>query len=380
MQHNISAFADEFGNNSFDFESQGTHFIVATVICKNENLEKLQNDIDEIRRKHNFQTGEMKSSGVGPNHLRRRRILQDIAKLDISIYAVIVDKRQLFGQGFGIKKSFYKYLNNLLYKELYRTFPRLELFVDEHGGNDFMREFKNYVEKHHERNLFTGSDFNIQNSQQSYFIQLADFVAGSLGYIFDETKKSENSIVFEKLLEPKISSLNFFPKEFSFKEFQETNVDETFDPKIAEVCYLRVQTFIDKETGNDQQKIDQINFLKLLLLFQRASIRNRYISTKEIFNHLNQSRQEGLKEEYFRTKVVGNLRDQGVLIASSRDGYKIPSCSKDLDNFINHGKRIVLPMLYRIEQARNAIKLATGNELDILNKDVFSELKELFDR
>lgn len=380
MQHNITAFADEFGNNSFDFQTQGTHFIVATVICKNENLEKLKTDIDEIRRNHNFQTGEMKSSGVGSNHLRRKKILADIAQLNISIYAVIVDKRQLLGKGFSIKKSFYKYLNNLVYKELYRTFPRLELCVDEHGGNDFMREFKTYVEKHHERNLFSGSDFNILNSKQSYFIQLADFVAGSLGYIFDESKKSVFSNEFEEILKPKISSLNFFPKEFSFNEFQDTNVDSTFDPKIAEVCYLRVQDFIDKEKGSDQQKIDQINFLKLLLLFQRASIRNRYVSTKEIFNHLNQSRHESLKEEYFRTKVVGSLRDKGVLIASSRDGYKIPSCSQDLENFINHGKRIVLPMLNRIKEARNTIKLATGNELDILNKDVFNELKDLLDK
>jgi len=380
MQQKITAFADEFGNNSFDFQTQGTHFIVATVICKNENLEKLKTDIDKIRRKHNFQTGEMKSSGVGSNHKRRIKILADIAQLDISIYAVIVDKRELFGKGFCIKKSFYKYLNNLVYKEVYRTFPQIELYVDEHGGNDFMREFKAYVEKHHERNLFSGSDFNILNSKQSYYIQLADFVAGSLGYIFDETKKSENSTEFENILKPKISSLNFFPKEFSFQEFQESNVDETFDPKIAEVCYLRVQDFIDKEKGSDQQKIDQINFLKLLLLFQRASIRNRYISTKEIFNHLNQSRYESLKEEYFRTKVVGNLRDRGILIASSRNGYKIPSCSKDLDNFINHGKRIVLPMLNRIKDARDTIKLATGNELDILNKDIFIKLKVLLDK
>ena len=380
MKHNITAFADEFGNNSFDFDSQGTHFIIATVICKNENLEKLYFDIEAIRKKHNFQTGEMKSSGVGKHHSRRKRILEDIAKMDISIYAVIVDKRLLFGKGFAIKKSFYKYLNNLLYKELYRTFSSLELFVDEHGGNDFMIEFKKNVEKNHERNLFTGSEFNIQNSEQSYYIQLADFVAGTLGYIFDELKKSEHSEEFEKILQPKISSLNFFPREISFNELLETNVDETFDPKIAEVCYNRIQTFIETEKGTDQQKVDQLNFLKLLLLFQRANAKNRYVSTKEIFSHLNQSRHENLKEEYFRTKIVGNLRDQGVLIASSRDGYKIPSCSKDLDNFINHGKRIVLPMLNRIKEARETIKLATNNELDILDKEIFKELKELFEK
>lgn len=380
MKHNITAFADEFGNNSFDFNNQGTHFIIATVICKNENLEKLHSDIEAIRKKHNFQTGEMKSSGVGKHHSRRKRILEDIAKMDIAIYAVIVDKRLLFGKGFAIKKSFYKYLNNLLYKELYRTFSSLELYVDEHGGNDFMIEFKKYVEKNHERNLFSGSEFNIQNSEQSYYIQIADFIAGTLGYIFDELKKSEHSAEFEQILGPKISSLNFFPKENSFTELLDSNVDETFDPTIAEVCYNRIQNFIETEIGTDQQKVDQINFLKLLLLFQRANAKNRYVSTKEIFNHLNQSRHENLKEEYFRTKIVGNLRDKGVLIASSRNGYKIPSCSQDLDNFINHGKRIVLPMLNRIKEARESIKLATNNELDILDKDIFTELKELFDK
>jgi hypothetical protein len=40
-----------------------------------------------------------------------------------------------------------------------------------------MREFKRYVEKNHEMNLFSGAEFNIQNSKQSYFIQIADFVA-----------------------------------------------------------------------------------------------------------------------------------------------------------------------------------------------------------
>ena len=68
------------------------------------------------------------------------------------------------------------------------------------------------------------------------------------------------------------------------------------------------------------------------------------------------------------------------MIASGRDGYKIPSSSKDLESFINHGKRIVLPMLNRITEAREAIKLATNNELDILEKDSFVELKKILDK
>jgi len=379
-QCNNTAFADEFGNNSFDFEKQGSHFIVATVICKSEYLDELSKEIQLIRKKHNFQESEIKSSKVGPNFNRRLKILQDIVKLNISIYAVIIDKRKLHGKGFEYKKSFYKFLNNLLYKELFRTFPKLDLYVDEFGSNDYMLEFKKYIEKQHPKTLFSGYEFNILNSKQSDFIQIADFIAGSLGYIFDETKKSEHSPRFEELLKPITSSLNIFPREFSFKEIQEANIDETFNEKIAEVCFLRIQDFLDKHSGIDQQKIDQINFLKLMLLFLRVNVRNKYITTKEIFVHLNQNREVNLTEEYFRTKIIGNLRDKGVLISSSRNGYKIPTCLNDLENFIRQGHGIIIPMLNRIREARNVIKLATGNDLDLLTKGEFLELKKLLDK
>ena len=43
---NFLAFVDEFGNNSFDFNSQGSHFIVAAVICKKDELAELETGIE----------------------------------------------------------------------------------------------------------------------------------------------------------------------------------------------------------------------------------------------------------------------------------------------------------------------------------------------
>ncbi|MGN7986066.1 DUF3800 domain-containing protein [Pedobacter sp. 22226] len=377
MKPKITAFADEFGNNSFDFDSQGSHFIVATVITKNENLDKLQSEIHKIRKVHHFQTGEIKSSKVAGNHGRRLSILKDISKLDISVFALVVDKRKLSGEGFKYKKSFYKYLNGLLYKELFKTFPDLDLYVDEHGGNDFLLEFKKYVHKIKVPDLFSSLELNIHNSKNNVYIQLADFMAGTLGYIYDENKKSDHSPVFEEVIHPILTGIKFFPPEYSFADISEYNIDKNFDEMIAKICFLRIQDFLDKVTGDDQQKIDQINFLKLLLLYQRSNISSRYISTNEVLNHLNQSRNEKLSVVSFRSKVVGSLRDKGIVIASSKSGYKIPSNAEDLTNFIEHGNQILLPMLNRIKMAREAIKLGTVNGLDIL--DNFTELKAIFD-
>ncbi|MBW8360826.1 MAG: DUF3800 domain-containing protein [Kaistella sp.] len=379
MDENLIAFADESGNNSFNFKEQGSHFVVATVIAKKGNLDKIKEGIDEIRKKHKFQTGEIKSSGVAGNHKRRIAILQDLVKLDIFVYAVVVDKTKLNGKGFEFKKSFYKYLNNLLYRELFRTFPEIDLYVDEHGANDYMVEFKKYVEKNHPKNLFYGYEFNVLDSKKSEFIQLADFIAGTLNYIYDENKKSEYSKEFEDLLIPIISGITFFPRDYTLEEYLKSNIDEDFDKKIAEVSYIRAIDFIEKEKMDSQQRIDQANFLKLLLLLQRVYPKNKFTTTNELMKHMNQGREDDLKEEYFRTKVVGSLRDRGVLIASSRTGYKIPTTERDLNSFINHGKRIILPMLNRISEARKTIKFATGNDLDILQKPEFEELKKLLE-
>jgi hypothetical protein len=300
-------------------------------------------------------------------------------ELDFSIYAVVVDKRQLTTEGFRYKKSFYKFVNNLLYKELFRTFPELQLSVDEHGTNKFMLEFKKYVEKNHQRTLFSGIEFKHANSKQSIVIQLADFIAGTIACIYDITKQNEYSDELLSLIKPKITSINIFPRKLTLNDFDESNYQQTFDKRISNVSFQRIFDFIEKSNSSDLQISDQVAFLKLLIWLQRANPKNVYISTKEIMRHLNSTKEKPMNEEYFRSKIIGNLRDKGILISSSNTGYKIPTSKKDLESFLKHGNRVILPMLNRIKEARNAIKLATLNELDILEDEKYKELKNLLE-
>ena len=375
----VVAYADEFGNNSFNFDEQGSHFIIASVIINKDELEIVNLQLEAIRKKF-FQTGEIKSSKVKYNHKRRILILNELTKINFSVYAVVVDKRKLFGEGFQYKKSFYKYLNGILYKELYRTFPQLELKVDEHGGNDFMKSFKKYVEKNHIRSLFSGSEFYVKKSHNELGVQLADFMAGTLGYIFDELKKSEESNKFSQLIESKLISLNNFPKQFDPKDLNESELFSEYDETISTLSINRVNDFIDKTTGNNQEDRDRLNFLKLLLLFHQSNHHKKYTTSNEFINHLNVNREKGMTKEQFGSKVVGPLRDKGILIASSRDGYKIPTTVMDMKKFINHGKSIILPMLRRIEECRNAILLATTNEYDILDENEYRKLKQIIEK
>ena len=378
----VIAFADEFGNNSFNFSKDdvSTHFIIASVIINANEIDNINAELEKIRQKF-FQTGEMKSKNIGTNHSRRQTLLQELTKLNFSIYAVVVDKRKLYGEGFKYKQSFYKYLNGILYKELYRTFPQLELKVDEHGANDFMRSFKKYVETNHIRTLFTGSDFNIARSQNEVGIQLADIVAGTLGYIFDETKKGEHSTTFQNLLNDKIISINQFPKNYEVTQFEEKDIyaQSEYDENIAKLSLQRIFDFLDITRGDSQDKIDSINFLKLLIRYHESSHQKKYTTATEFKRHLNVNRLQNIGDESF-TNLVGKLRDKGVLIASSRDGYKVPTTVAEIKKYIRHGNSIVFPLLRRIEECRKAIKLATNNSLDILDDMEFNRLKILLDK
>lgn len=377
----IIAFADEYGNNSFDFKKEGvsTHFIIASVIINYDEIDIINQGLETIRKKF-FQTGEMKSKNIGSKHKRREIILRELNKLKYSIYAVVVDKRKLWGEGFKYKQSFYKYLNGLLYKELYRTFSRLELKVDEHGTNDFMRSFKKYVETNYVRTLFSDSDFNIKKSQNELGIQLADIIAGTLGYIYDDTKKGSHSASLSNLLDSKIISINHFPRDNELTKFNESDIykQSDYDENIANLSLERIFYYLDTANGDNQDKIDSINFLKLLIRYHESNHQKKYTTASEFKNHINVNRVHNIGNEKF-TNLIGKLRDDGILIASSRAGYKVPTTVAEIKGYIRHSNGMIIPLLSRIAECRNTIKLATNNSLDILDDLEFSKLKELVD-
>ncbi|WP_404986185.1 DUF3800 domain-containing protein [Chryseobacterium sp. M5] len=371
----VIAFADEFGNNSFKFSSESTHFIAAAIIVNIEDLDEFYDGVENIRAKY-FQTGEIKSSKIKDNHTRRKIILNEIVKLKFNVYSVVVDKTKLYGEGFKFKKSFYKYLNGILYKELYKSFPQLELKVDEHGGNEFMLEFKEYVKQNHIRTLFEGSDFFVSESKEELGVQVADLMAGTLGYIYDEHKKSSFSDSFMEIISDKIISINHFPKLYKTNEYTEFSTDEFYNQAISDLSLRSIFDYLDTTSSDTQLIQDSINFLKVLVRYHESNHYKNYTTAQEFIEHLNVNRESKLSKEQF-VNMVGSLRDKGILIASSREGYKIPTSNQEIKKYVQHGNSIVIPLLRRINVCREAILLATNNSLDILDEPEFETLKDI---
>lgn len=121
------AFIDEFGAFGFDLDNKdaATHYIICATIVEDQHVEELQNKLEKIRSL-NFQKGEMKSSFIGKNHNRRRRVLAEFLPLPFNVFILVVDKTKIADNG-GLRYmgSFYKYLNEKVYEELRLCFKEI---------------------------------------------------------------------------------------------------------------------------------------------------------------------------------------------------------------------------------------------------------------
>jgi len=377
----MKAYIDEFGNSGLDFDNiqNSTHFIVTAIIVDDDSVEKLNESLDIIRAT-NFQQGEIKSSKVGNNDDRREKILREICTLDFTIYSIVVDKRMLYSEGFRYKKSFYKFIHSLVDRELFKTFPNLEIIADEHGSNNFMTEFINYIRNNHIPDLFNQSSFRFTNSKELSLVQIADFISGTLARCYDATKLSESKDLFLEIIKAKIINIKLWPENYKPYTYEPADF-EKFTPVISELgINLADQYIIDKSSSKEPMILDQITCLQYLLFYFKNINPTYYVPTFELINRVTKVRMSNtISIHYFRSKIIGPLRDNGLIITSCSKGYKLPSCESDLYDFLNHSNSIISPMIYRIDKAHKAVLLATQKRIDILEKDEYSNLRKLIE-
>ncbi|KAB2805312.1 DUF3800 domain-containing protein [Phaeocystidibacter luteus] len=375
--NNQIAFIDEFGNNGLEFDSEGvsTHFIVTAIIIDKDKLELIEKQVDEIRGKH-FQKGEMKSSKLKDNDTRRLRVLEDLNKLEFHIFSVVIDKRELKGEGFNFKGPFFKFLHSLVDRELFSVFPDILVVADEHGGKEFKEGFIKYINKKHIPDLFNQSEFRFSNSKSDLVVQVADIITGTLARCYESKKLSENRSKLLETLKSKITEIRFWPPDYRPFAFNPEKDYKNYDPTISTLGINLAEQHLDKNKKSKIPfEIDQCSCLSYLLFHFKNINPESYVPTYELIEQIEKVRVSTISMHYFRSKIIAKLRDHGVVISSSNKGYKLPSSKNDLFDFVNHSNSYIQPMIDRLMKCRNKVKLATKNELDILDIDEFKYLK-----
>jgi|TARA_Y100000385_G_scaffold286964_1_gene350117 hypothetical protein len=380
MDRKFTAYIDECGNSGFDFESSGVSnfYIISSVIIKPEKIIKVKNEAEEIRKKY-FQTGEIKSKGVGDDDKRRLKILKKISELDFKIYAYLIDKRKLFSEGFRHNNNLYKFIHNLIDSDLFITYPDLFIIADNYGDEEFRETLKKYVRDKFPIDLFHDNQLDFDESKDNVLVQLADFISGTLGKCFDKNKSTRRD-EFLNIITDKIIDIKRFPREFDEYTHLDYSFNSDFDYKISKLSVNLSLRFIKNNKGSKCQQIkDQIACLNRLIFVFNNINKHTYTSADSLINYLESIKPKGRSRQYLRNNVISKLRDKDLLISSTSRGYKLPSSKKDLNNFINHMNSKIHPMIDRVLKCNSQIMRLSMNEINLLKQDEFKYLKIIFE-
>lgn len=381
MQQTV-AFLSEWGNDTLDFSKRAselptTHFIVTAVIVSKEDIAAAKRVIEAVRNRH-FTGGVLDSELTANNHGKRKEILEDIDEAPFKIFAVIVDKRQLIGEGLRYKGSFYKFLHSLADRELYRLFPNLDLVSSQLGDNTFMKGFVKYVQENHISNLFSESTFGFAGLENDGLVQAAAYIAGTLARCYDETVITEQRGEFIELLRRKLLSIQFFPDSLVINPAPAPVAGQDYNETLATLSINLANDFLHRKSLSPVPQIkDQVSCLGYLLFHFRHINPTRYITSFELMEHIRARTGKKVSLHYFQTKVIAQLRDAGVLIASSSRGYKLPASQGDLYDFVSHSNTIISPMLSRVKRFRDQVHTATSGEIDILAHEEYALIRKV---
>ena len=180
------------------------------------------------------------------------------------------------------------------------------------------------------------------------------------------------------LVKEKVLYIEEWPKNYQSLFYQLDSAKE-HDYAIQKFAEKQALRFIDKnENSREDDTKKQVQTLRFLLYHNRFNETGGYFCSNEINDFLKEVLGvKSLTSQTFRNSVIAKLRDEGVLISSCNEGYKIPTSCDDIIKYVEQINLKVILMLNRLDRSRKQVKILTDNKLDIIDYEAFGNLKAL---
>ncbi len=382
----LHIFVDESGQHDLDTKKRGASnlYVCVAVVLTQPQVSEADAAMKAISLAH-FGGTEVKSVKVGAKHRRRIRILQDISKIAFAYYALVIDKASLErDSGFQYKDSYYKAIHDMLFDRVCRPGVQTRVTVDRYGGGEFAASFREYLATKDYPPLFTHVyPPEFKDSEDEPLIQLADFVAGTLSYCLDEDKRSEHVEDFRACIADKQIGIKGWPlrrvQSLSPPLAAEAGIDAIIRASSTGSADDFVRRFEDDKKDLDRRMQAAALAHLLFLVEYDPDPGHHTVHAKALIDHLKRLGFPDLVDAQLRSRVIGPLRDAGMLISSNPVGYRIATSSADLNEHVQYMQSMVEPMIGRLCRAREAVSIATANKHDILALAEFASLKAIVD-
>lgn len=354
-------------------------FICVAVIVDEDGLQETEKKIKELSDEQ-CSGGEIRSSNIGKNHARRLKFLNFIKDLPFAYYALVINKDKIPSEsGLKYKPSFYKYINRMLYGHLEQTGCNLRLVADEIGSNKFMDSFQNYIHEKGKPDLLTEFEHSFVKSHESPLNQLADLIVGTLSYCFDANKRCAESVEFRNLLRSKEITIQCWPLNLEPLPKKAPDCNKEWDNYLKTTARNRAINFITKnEDSESSNNIMQASIVRYLLFAREFEDKSKQaIIADELIEKLQKDGFEIFSKQAFTSKIIGKIREAGIILSGSNEGYRLALSIADIQDYLNHDKGVIEPMLNRLSIAQKTVKYDLLNKYDILDQLGLVTLKKL---
>lgn len=355
-------------------------YIVVAVYIQEENRKTIEEGIEEIC-KELCNGAELKSSRIGKDNNKRLNFLNRLGALPFQYIAIICNKDLIQDDsGLKYKKSCYKFLHKKLNQMLQEIPGNVHFLIDNYGNHEFEEGCKAYFSKNIQTLYYADFTFEYANDKENRIIQLADFIAGTLSYCFDKKKKdNQYSTFFRTTLKKHEIELHCYPRQqIPVSEIPPSVDDETFADDLRDRLYNQALRFLeDNEHSLDENVQKQWETLKRL--FDASELEDasqRYIYADKLIDYLRECGWT-IGKRNFTVDIIGGLRRANIIIAGSPTGYKLALSLEDVNEYLEHDKKIILPMLQKLAKARSNVRLLMNH--DILTNVEYADLKVLID-
>lgn len=201
-------FIDESGDTGRKLDKGSSKYFVIVLVTFEDNDEAVACDQritllkKELRLPQNY---EFKFSKL--RREQREVFLRAVIPYSFFYFGIVINKdpRKLYGDGFNVKESFYKYACSLVFENARPYLKDAIVVIDGSGSREFKKQFQSYLKKK------VGSlikKVKIQSSHSNNLIQLADMIVGTIHRSYGQ---KEDKKIYRSIIKPREIKVQVWP-------------------------------------------------------------------------------------------------------------------------------------------------------------------------
>ncbi len=178
-------FVDESGDPGKTGGAGCSKFFTITLVIFQDNNEALKVEARMNALRKEFKVSESFEFHFSKMcHEWRERTLKALGEYKWVYVTSIINKSQLFGPGFSVPNSFYKYTCHQAFQQVGVYLKNATVVIDKSGNRKFGEELKTYLRKRlnviDEDGIPSIKKLKMEESHRNNLLQLADMVCGAV--------------------------------------------------------------------------------------------------------------------------------------------------------------------------------------------------------